>query len=166
VDQAGRDGDLPVDPDLAVDADLAVDPRRARRPQAPARPSLDVVAVVAVGGILGTAARYGMSRALPTAAGGFPWATFWTNISGSLALGLLLAVLVAHPAAPHRLRPFLATGFLGAYTTFSTFVVETDLLVRDDHPGTAVAYAVSTIVVGLAAAWFGIRLGGRAGRRS
>ena len=58
------------------------------------------------------------------------------------------------------LRPFAATGFLGAFTTFSTFVVETDLLVRDGHAATAATYAVASLVGGLAAAWAGIRLGG------
>ena len=53
-------------------------------------------------------------------------------------------------------RPFFATGFLGAYTTYSTFAVETDLLVKDGHAGYAVTYAVSSLLAGFAAAWLGM----------
>jgi CrcB protein len=154
VDDPGRDG-LPIDPDLDTPAEAC----RGR-----ARP--DVLAVIALGGALGATARYGLAQALPTSAGRFPWATFWTNVSGSLVLGIFL-VVVTERLTPHRhLRPFFATGFLSAYTTFSTFAVETDLLVRDDHVATAAAYVAASLVVGLLAAWLGMAAGRRLpGRR-
>ena len=58
-------------------------------------------------------------------------------------------------------RAFAGTGVLGAYTTFSTFSVETDLLVKDGHVGTAIAYVVASLVAGIAAAWLGVVLGSR-----
>jgi CrcB protein len=98
-------------------------------------------------------------------AGGFPWATLWTNLSGSLALGVLLAVLIERYPPSLYARAFIGTGFLGAYTTFSTFAVETDLLVKDGHAGTAGAYVAASLVGGLAAAALGLAAGRRIGNR-
>jgi len=120
-----------------------------------------VVAVVAAGGALGVAARYGIGQAIPTAPGAFPWATFWINVSGSFVLGLFMVIVFERLGPTRYLRPFFGTGFIGAFTTFSTFSVETDLLIKDDHLGTAAAYVVSTLVVGLTCAWLGISLGRR-----
>lgn len=124
-----------------------------------------VLAAVAVGGALGAPARYGVAQLLPSAGGSFPWATFWTNVSGSFALGLLLALMIGRFPPSRYLRPFFATGFLGAFTTFSTFAVEIDLLVKDGHASIAVAYALASLVIGLAAAGAGIVLARRGGRR-
>jgi fluoride exporter len=146
---------LPIDPDLD---DGAAPARRPgpRPPQQPAHTQPAVLAAIAVGGALGASARYGLSRSWPSHGGGFPWATFWTNVSGSFVLGLFL-VIVVERTRPHRLlRPFFATGFLGAYTTFSTFAVETDVLLRDGHAATAAGYAFASLAVGLAAAWLGM----------
>jgi CrcB protein len=124
---------------------------RQRRPQ--------VLATVAAGGALGAPARYGIALAVTVTPGTFPWGTFWINISGSFALGLLLAVLLARYPGDRYLRPFLATGFLGAYTTYSTFAVETDLLIHNGHAGVALAYVAASLGAGLAAAAGGLRLG-------
>jgi len=115
-----------------------------------------VVAAVAMGGALGAAARYGVAELVHVAPGSFPWATFWTNVSGSLVLGAVL-VLIAERFPPSRyLRPFLATGFLGAYTTYSTFAVEMDVLVSDGHMATALGYLAASLSAGLGAVWLGI----------
>jgi CrcB protein len=132
--------ELPIDPDLALGV------RRDRR----------IVGVIALGAMPGAAARYGISRAITSAPDGFPWATFWTNVSGALALGALVAWLVVRFPADRYVRPFAGIGFLGAYTTFSTFSVEADLLVRDGHALTAGLYVGASLVVGLAAAWAGV----------
>src|SRR4051812_9987772 len=99
------------------------------------RPTPAVLAVIAVGGMIGASARYGVARLLPARPGAFPWPTFWTNLSGSLALGVLFVVLIERRRGRHDgyTRPFLTTGILGAYTTFSTFAVEADILARDGH---------------------------------
>ena len=134
---------------------------RARRER---RPGL--LAAVAAGGALGAPARYGISLAVTISPGSLPWGTFWINVSGSFALGALLAVLLVHfPADRYHLRPFLATGFLGAYTTYSTFATETDLLIRNGHAAVALAYAAASLAGGLAAAWSGLIAGRRLAAR-
>jgi len=117
------------------------------------------VVSVALGGALGAPARYGIALAVHITPGTFPWGTFWINVTGSFALGLFLAVVLRRYPSARYLRPFVASGFLGSYTTYSTFAVETDLLIRNGHAATAGAYVMGSIVVGIAAAGLGARLG-------
>ena len=122
---------------------------------------MGVVGAIAAGGALGSLARYGVSRVIHVSPGSFPWATFWTNVSGSFAFGAVLALLVARFPPSRYLRPFVAVGFIGAYTTFSTMAVETDLLVKDGHAAIGVMYLVVSVAAGLCAAAAGM-LAGRA----
>jgi fluoride exporter len=125
-----------------------------------------ILAAIAVGGVAGTAARYGMSRLIHVTPGSFPWATFTINITGSFVLGVLLTLIIERWPPSQYVRPFVTIGFLGAYTTFSTYMVETDVLVKDHHADIAVAYVVASLVVGLIAVYAGIvvaRLGSRDG---
>jgi len=108
---------------------------------------------------LGSVARFALSRALPAGAGSFPWATFWTNVSGSFVLGVLLTLILERWPPTRFVRPFVATGFIGAYTTWSTFMVEVDQLMAHSHAATAVGYTAASIIVGLIAAWLGMVLG-------
>ncbi len=128
----------------------------------------DVLAAVAAGGALGSLARWALGEALPTSSGEFPWATFAANVSGALALGLLM-VLVLDLWPPGRyLRPFLATGLIGGFTTFSAYMLETRDLLDDGQAGLALTYVAATLVAGLAATWAGVatgRAGIDAGRR-
>lgn len=117
--------------------------------------------MIAVGGMLGAAARYGVAQWLPSRPQPFPWATFWTNLSGSFMLGLLLVLLLERFPPTRLLRPFLATGTLGAFTTMSTYQVEIALLIKDGHPLTAVIYGVGSLVAGLVLAYLGILAGRR-----
>jgi fluoride exporter len=111
-----------------------------------------VVAVVSVGGGLGSIARYGLSRAVTAPSNGFPLATLITNLVGALLLGLLV-VAVTEVWQPHRLvRPALGTGVLGGFTTFSTFAVES----RGLSFGLASAYVAATLVGGLSLAAIGM----------
>ncbi|MFJ4522024.1 fluoride efflux transporter CrcB [Streptomyces sp. NPDC088810] len=117
------------------------------------RAQAPVVAAVAAGGGLGATARYALTLAWPPSAGGFPWATFWTNVSGSAAMGVLM-VLVTEVWAAHRLlRPFLGTGVLGGFTTFSTYAVDIRRLVDAGRPGPGLAYLAATLCAALAAVW-------------
>lgn len=119
-----------------------------------------MVLAVAVGGVVGTAARYGMGRVVPTADGAIPWSTLLVNVSGSFALGVVVGLLAHRPGAPAWVRPLLATGVLGSYTTYSTFAVETnDLLLA--RPGLAGVYLVASAVGGVAAAMAGLRVARR-----
>lgn len=159
------DGDrrvVPIDPDLApfdpAAASLEHGPaqHRARRSSIRAQP--DVLAAIAAGGALGAPARYEVAQLIQVGEGSFPWATFWTNVSGSLALGFILILVIERFPPTRYLRPFFATGFLGAFTTFSTFAVETDLLIKDGHAGIGVVYAAGSLIAGFAAVWGGIML--------
>jgi CrcB protein len=115
-----------------------------------------VMAAIAIGGALGTSARYGAAQLVPASPDGFPWATFCTNVSGTFALGLVQTLLLERFPPSRYLRPLVATGFLGAYTTYSTLAVETVVRAKDGHPALALAYAASALVAGLSAAWAGV----------
>jgi CrcB protein len=117
-----------------------------------------VYGAIAVGGALGASARYGVTQLITVSPNSFPWATFWTNVSGSFALGVVLALVLERFPPSRYARAFAATGFLGAYTTYSTFAVETDLLVKDGHGGIAVAYVVASLVAGFVAVFLGMWL--------
>lgn len=118
-----------------------------------------VLAAIAVGGALGGAARYGIERALPIAPDAFPWATFAVNVSGSLALAVLLVFVLEIWPPTRYVRPFAAIGFLGAFTTFSTWMVETDELVAHHRPGLAAGYLAGSLGAGLAAVSLGLVVG-------
>lgn len=122
-----------------------------------ARPG--VLVAVAAGGALGAPARYAVAEVVHVAESGFPWATFWTNVSGSFALGFLLVLVIERFPPSRYVQPFFATGFLGAFTTFSTLAVETDLLIKDGHASIGIVYALTSLVVGLAAVSTGMVLG-------
>ncbi len=156
----GVDSGLPIDPDLSPSdpAEPSLEPGRHHR-RASNRAELDVLAVIALGGMVGASARYGIARWIPTPHDAFPWATFWTNVSGSFVLGALLVLLLERVPPTRLLRPFAATGIIGAYTTMSTYEVETALLLKDGHPVTAVLYGVGSLVAGLALAYAGIVAG-------
>lgn len=116
----------------------------------------DILAVIAAGGALGSLARWGLATALPHPAGGFPWATLLTNVSGCLLIGALM-VLLAEVWPPSRhLRPFLGTGVLGGYTTFSTYMLDARNLLVAGHAATAGAYLAASLAGGLAAVWAGV----------
>lgn len=121
---------------------------------------------VALGGMAGGLARYLVGVLLPPGTG-IPWATLLVNLSGTFLLGVVTGTAVRRRPGNPLLRPFLATGVLGAYTTFSTFAVETVLLAdRGDLP-LAALYVVCSVTGGLAAAWCGLNLaGGPEGQRA
>jgi len=117
-----------------------------------------VIGAIAIGGALGASARYGVTQLITVPPDSFPWSTFWTNVSGSFALGVVLAIVLERFPPSRYARAFAATGFCGAYTTYSTFAVETDLLVKDGHAGIAAAYVVASLVTGFAAVFVGMWL--------
>ncbi|MCF3104140.1 CrcB family protein [Streptomyces roseoverticillatus] len=130
-------------------------PSRTRTPGRPpvARGQGAVVCAVSLGGGAGAAARYGAALLWPTPAGAFPWTTFLINVVGCALIGVLLAV-IGELAAPHRLlRPFLGTGVLGGFTTFSTYAVDIQRLTADGHVATALAYLAGTLLAALTAVW-------------
>ncbi|MDA8263122.1 MAG: fluoride efflux transporter CrcB [Actinomycetota bacterium] len=120
------------------------------------RSQATVLVIIGTGGALGALSRYAISLALPTPAGKMPWGVFLINISGALALGFLLTLLVEQFPRSRMARPLMGTGFIGAYTTFSTWMVDTVALVRGGAVATALAYLVLSLVSGLAAVVVGM----------
>lgn len=158
---------LPLDPDVdaAEDAPHRPGAQRRRRADVGRWPRLEgrLLAAVFAGGVGGGLARYGVSQAWPATPYGFPWATLAINTVGAFALALL--VVLAERGASHRyLRPLLGTGFLGAFTTFSSVVVAVDRLAARGHPGTAAVYLAASLLAALAAGAFGLLLGRSTGR--
>ncbi len=118
-----------------------------------------VLAAVALGGLLGGTARYALVLAFPAPGTAFPWTTFAVNVSGSFLLALLL-VHVCEIWPPTRyVRPFAAVGFLGAFTTFSTWMVDTDRLLGHGHYTAAALNIFGSLFAGLAAAVLGLAVG-------
>jgi CrcB protein len=138
----------PVEP--AIVAHRRLPKRRHGRAQP------DVLGVIALGGMVGSTARFKLAEAIPTEPGHFPWATFWTNLSGSFLLGFGLIVLLERFPPSRYLRPFLATGILGAYTTMSTYLVDTAVLIKDGHTATGLLYGLGSLGAGLVCAYAGI----------
>ena len=113
---------------------------------------------VSVGGGLGSVVRYLLATAFP-AGHGFPWAIFALNVSGCLCIGLLMIYLLEVWPPRRFLRPFLAIGLIGGYTTFSTYAGGVLTMLTGNADALAAAYALSSIAAGLAAVWLGMKTG-------
>jgi CrcB protein len=120
------------------------------------RPRADLLPVIAVGGALGSLARWGLASAFPHAADEVAWGTVLANVSGSLLLGLLMAFVLDVRAERRYVRPFLGVGVLGGFTTFSTYVNEIRGLLRPGSLPVAAAYLAGTLACALLAVLVGI----------
>lgn len=110
---------------------------------------------VALGGALGSAARYGVGVAAARWFGAdFPWGTLMVNVAGGLAMGLLAARTEQADAA----RLLLGVGFLGGFTTFSAFSLETVRLMQQ-RPELGLAYIAASLALSVGACWLGLMLG-------
>jgi fluoride exporter len=119
-----------------------------------------ILLYLAAGGIAGTWARYGLGRWVQASAGDeFPWGTFAVNLLGSFLLGLLLRSTETAPVSPET-RAMLTVGFCGAFTTFSTFTHETVVLLQEGAWARAAAYALGSLLLGLAALAAGLATAG------
>jgi CrcB protein len=118
-----------------------------------------LLSVVSLGGVLGALARYGLQAAYPHKAGQFDWAVLAINASGCLLIGIIAVMITARPGTHRLVRPFLVTGMLGGYTTFSTYVVDIQRALVAGAPRTALLYGIATLATALPAAWAGIALG-------
>jgi CrcB protein len=116
-------------------------------------------AAAALGGALGALARWGVAEGLPHLPDGWPWSTLLVNLTGCLLLGLLISAVFARRPDHRWLRPFLGTGVLGGYTTFSTFAVDAVRLADAGAWAGAVGYALASVIGGVLAAATGVRLG-------
>jgi len=110
----------------------------------------------ALGGALGALARWALGEALPHSPAEWPWATLLENLLGCLLIGVLLAVLLARFPRSPWLRPFLAVGVLGGFTTYSTFAVDVVRLTDAGHPVLAAAYLLASVLGGVLAVLAGL----------
>lgn len=115
------------------------------------------LAAVLLGGAIGTALRLAIDLGLPHA--DFPWPTLLINTVGAFALGMLVGRV--WPSASSWLRAGLGPGLLGSFTTFSAVAVSLVSLTAAGSWMLALAYLAATLVLGLGAAWLGLRLGGQ-----
>jgi fluoride exporter len=131
---------------------------RRLSPTGPSRmPSVESreLAAIFLGGTVGALLRVWLSTTFTSGAASWPWATFAINISGSFALAYFATRLQERlPQSTYR-RPLLATGFCGAYTTFSTMQVEILRMLDADRYPLAIGYAATSIVAGYLAIWVG-----------
>ncbi|HSC47036.1 MAG TPA: fluoride efflux transporter CrcB [Gammaproteobacteria bacterium] len=111
---------------------------------------------VALGGVVGCCARYGVTQAVHAVYGrNFPLATLIINVLGCLAMGFLFFATLERVNLSPVMRTALLTGVLGGFTTFSTFAMEALLLVEDGETVRAVLYLSLSVFLGLAAAFLG-----------
>jgi CrcB protein len=116
--------------------------------------------LVALGGALGALARFAVGAFMARKVGvAWPYGTLLINISGCLLIGLALPVLADRPGAHEAWRYFLPIGFVGAYTTFSTFEYETLRLFESGAWKSGVSYVLLSNFVGLFAVWLGVFVG-------
>ena len=142
-DRDGMHDEDPVDPDIEA-------------PPLPREALASTVAVVSLGGVIGALARYGVGLLWPTGDTAFPWATLAINVLGCLAIGCLM-VAVTEVWAAHRLaRPFLGTGVLGGFTTFSAYCADAERLLSAGRVALGLVYVVVTVVAALAAVTAGV----------
>jgi CrcB protein len=121
---------------------------------------MPVVLAIALGGSAGALTRYGIDSLIERHTESlFPWATFSINVSGCFLNGLIVALVVDALGAPAWLSRGLVIGFLGAYTTFSTFAAEDYELTELSHWGLAMGYITASVVAGVAAVALGQKLG-------
>lgn len=104
---------------------------------------------VAVGGAFGALARYALNIFFAGKFASFPFATFFINVTGSFLIGFLAILLTEKFLVSENLRLFLTVGFLGAYTTFSTFELETFVLIREKQLSSAFLYVSASFAIGL-----------------
>ena len=117
---------------------------------------------VGLGGFVGSVARYGAGVLFAGASNGrFPVATFLVNVVGCFAIGMLAGIFERHAPRFDELRPFLFTGVLGGFTTFSAFGLETIALMRRGDWTAAMLYAAGSVALGLLAVALGLRLAAR-----
>ncbi len=117
------------------------------------------ILLVAIGGAMGSAARYLSALAATRLFGpAFPWGTLFVNLFGSFLMGVVVEVLARRFDASNELRLLLAVGVLGGFTTFSSFTLEAAVLAERGSLALAFAYVAGSVLLGLSALFAGLAL--------
>ena len=117
------------------------------------------LAAVAIGGAAGAVLRWLMASGVQRLAGGaFPWGTFAVNALGSFLLGFLFVWLIERSTASELVRLAVTVGFLGAFTTFSTYSLESIRLLQEGALALALGNIMGQVVVCLLLTWLGVQL--------
>jgi len=114
--------------------------------------------LVFVGGGLGSSLRYWIGTYLNNYKHGIPYGTFAANIIGSLIIGIVLGLTLKQNVLSNNIVMFIAVGFCGGFTTFSSFAYENHLFLRDGNFMLFVGYTMLTFILGFAAVFFGMWL--------
>ena len=129
----------------------ALDPPYAHR--------VPILIGIALAGALGAVARYGVDEAIGRHESLFPWGIFVVNITGAFLIGFAVEALEPRFEDQAWVRTAVVTGFLGAYTTFSTLSLDTYRLLDAGQIGQALANSLGSLAAGLIAVWLGLKLG-------
>jgi fluoride exporter len=119
---------------------------------------MNPIILVMSGGAIGAGLRYGLSRALPVSAGGWPWPTFAANVLGGLAMGVLTAWVLRGDNSAEPLRLFVGVGVMGGFTTFSAFSLEMMQMVERGQMGLATGYALASVLLAVGALFVGMMM--------
>ncbi|TNE35782.1 MAG: fluoride efflux transporter CrcB [Alphaproteobacteria bacterium] len=120
---------------------------------------MNMLLSVALGGAIGACARYGAAQLFLRMMGpGYPYGTLFVNVFGSFLMGMLVETLALRWSPPAELRVLLVTGFLGAFTTFSTFSLDVSLMVERGQSLTAALYVLLSVVLSIGGLFAGLHL--------
>lgn len=117
-----------------------------------------ILLAVATGGALGSVARYGMAGAIQPVSASFPWGIFTVNILGGFLMGVIVELSALKLNLTPELRAFLTVGILGGFTTFSTFSLDSALLIERGTYLTAAVYMAGSVILSVGALFAGLTL--------
>ncbi|MCB1681547.1 MAG: fluoride efflux transporter CrcB [Rhodospirillales bacterium] len=118
---------------------------------------ISTIAAIATGGAIGAVARHGVNVLAGNLMGtGFPWGTITVNILGSFLMGVLIVKFAHMDGVSQETRAFFTTGFLGAFTTFSTFSLDFSVIWERGDLGMALAYMLSSVILSVLALFAGL----------
>ena len=118
------------------------------------------ILLVAIGGAIGSVGRYCVGLWATRLAGpNFPWGTLTVNVVGAFAIGLLVEMVARRFDASNEMRAFIVTGILGGFTTWSSFTLDTMVLLERGEVGLSALYLLASLLVSFAAIFAGLALG-------